>query len=47
MSRHRSSVGLRWPSKRIAVLHRLPIHSVLASDAPCAALRWLRAAYDI
>ncbi|WP_157048421.1 hypothetical protein [Verminephrobacter eiseniae] len=26
MSRHRSSVGLRWPSKRIAALHRLPIH---------------------
>ncbi|WP_265299669.1 hypothetical protein [Verminephrobacter eiseniae] len=25
MSRHRSSVGLRWPSKRIAALHRLPI----------------------
>ncbi|WP_265302854.1 hypothetical protein [Verminephrobacter eiseniae] len=24
-SRHRSSVGLRWPSKRIAALHRLPI----------------------
>ncbi|WP_157048631.1 hypothetical protein [Verminephrobacter eiseniae] len=47
MSRHRSSVGLRWPSKRIAALHRLPIRSVWASDAPCAALRWLRAAYDI
>ncbi|ABM57285.1 hypothetical protein Veis_1525 [Verminephrobacter eiseniae EF01-2] len=47
VSRHRSSVGLRWPSKRIAALHRLPIRSVLASDAPCAALRWLRAAYDI
>jgi len=26
VSRHRSSVGLRWPSKRIAALHRLPIH---------------------
>ncbi|WP_265306246.1 hypothetical protein [Verminephrobacter eiseniae] len=25
MSRHRSSVGLRWPSKRIAALQRLPI----------------------
>ncbi|WP_265307290.1 hypothetical protein [Verminephrobacter eiseniae] len=25
MSRHRSSVGLHWPSKRIAALHRLPI----------------------
>ncbi|KAB7624247.1 hypothetical protein ET532_004800, partial [Verminephrobacter sp. Larva24] len=23
-------VGLRWPSKRIAALHRLPIRSVLA-----------------
>src|SRR6218665_1825673 len=26
-----TSVGLRWPSKRIAALHRLPIRSVLAS----------------
>ncbi|MCW5260928.1 hypothetical protein D5045_12245 [Verminephrobacter eiseniae] len=34
MSRHRSSVGLRWPSKRIAALHRLPIRSV--SAARCA-----------
>ncbi|WP_265311180.1 hypothetical protein [Verminephrobacter eiseniae] len=34
MSRHRSSVGLRWPSKRIAALHRLPIRLVLA--ARCA-----------
>src|SRR6218665_2259136 len=34
VSRHRSSVGLRWPSKRIAALHRLPIRSVLA--AQCA-----------
>ncbi|MCW5233626.1 hypothetical protein D8B34_08395 [Verminephrobacter eiseniae] len=34
MSRHRSSVGLRWPSKCIAALHRLPIRSVLA--ARCA-----------
>ncbi|MCW5287305.1 hypothetical protein [Verminephrobacter eiseniae] len=34
MSRHRSSVGPRWPSKRIAALHRLPIRSVLA--ARCA-----------
>src|SRR6218665_1765093 len=34
VSRHRSSVGLRWPSKRIAALHRLPIRSVLA--ARCA-----------
>src|SRR6218665_3280715 len=25
VSRHRSSVGLRWPSKRIAALHRLAI----------------------
>ncbi|MCW8181776.1 hypothetical protein D8B29_19985, partial [Verminephrobacter eiseniae] len=31
---HRSSVGLRWPSKRIAALHRLPIRSVWA--ARCA-----------
>ncbi|WP_232287895.1 hypothetical protein [Verminephrobacter eiseniae] len=31
MSRHRSSVGLRWPSKRIAALHRLPIRSVWAA----------------
>src|SRR6218665_2388440 len=29
-----TSVGLRWPSKRIAALHRLPIRSVLA--ARCA-----------
>ncbi|MCW8182127.1 MFS transporter, partial [Verminephrobacter eiseniae] len=34
MSRHRSSVGLCWPSKRIAALHRLPIRSVWA--ARCA-----------
>src|SRR6218665_2301517 len=34
VSRHRPSVGLRWPSKRIAALHRLPIRSVLA--ARCA-----------
>ncbi|ABM59304.1 hypothetical protein Veis_3586 [Verminephrobacter eiseniae EF01-2] len=34
VSRHRSSVGLRWPSKRSAALHRLPIRSVLA--ARCA-----------
>ncbi|WP_265259625.1 hypothetical protein [Verminephrobacter eiseniae] len=34
MPRHRSSVGLRWPSKRIAALHRLPIRSVWA--ARCA-----------
>ncbi|MCW5259540.1 hypothetical protein D5045_04410 [Verminephrobacter eiseniae] len=34
MSRHRSSVGPRWPSKRSAALHRLPIRSVLA--ARCA-----------
>ncbi|WP_265304623.1 hypothetical protein [Verminephrobacter eiseniae] len=34
MSRHGSSVGLRWPSKRIAALHRLPIRSVWA--ARCA-----------
>ncbi|WP_265301403.1 hypothetical protein [Verminephrobacter eiseniae] len=34
MSRHRSSVGPRWPSKRIAALHRLPIRSV--SAARCA-----------
>ncbi|WP_265297966.1 hypothetical protein [Verminephrobacter eiseniae] len=25
VSRHGSSVGLRWPSKRITALHRLPI----------------------
>ncbi|WP_157048605.1 hypothetical protein [Verminephrobacter eiseniae] len=50
MSRHRSDVCLRWPSKRIAALHRLPIRSVWLywlRAAPCAALRWLRAAYDI
>ncbi|WP_265303749.1 hypothetical protein [Verminephrobacter eiseniae] len=34
MSRHRSSVGLRWPSKRSAALQRLPIRSVWA--ARCA-----------
>ncbi|WP_265659430.1 hypothetical protein [Verminephrobacter eiseniae] len=34
VSRHRSSVCLRWPSKRIAALHRLPIRSVWA--ARCA-----------
>ncbi|MCW5263436.1 hypothetical protein D5045_25925 [Verminephrobacter eiseniae] len=34
MPRHRSSVGLRWPSNRIAALHRLPIRLVLA--ARCA-----------
>src|SRR6218665_1368123 len=34
VSRHRSSVGPRWPSKRIAALHRLPIRSVWA--ARCA-----------
>ncbi|WP_265656586.1 hypothetical protein [Verminephrobacter eiseniae] len=34
VSRHRSSVGPRWPSKRIAALHRLPIRLVLA--ARCA-----------
>ncbi|MCW5295011.1 hypothetical protein D8B34_10790 [Verminephrobacter eiseniae] len=34
MSRHRSSVGLRWPSERIAALQRLPIRSV--SAARCA-----------
>src|SRR6218665_3645007 len=34
VSRPRSSVGLRWPSKRIAALHRLPIRYVLA--ARCA-----------
>ncbi|WP_157048609.1 hypothetical protein [Verminephrobacter eiseniae] len=28
MSRHRPSVGLRWPSKRSAALHRWPIRSV-------------------
>ncbi|MCW5235487.1 hypothetical protein D5047_03860 [Verminephrobacter eiseniae] len=36
MSRHRSSVGLRWPSNRIAALHRLPIRPVLASGARCS-----------
>src|SRR6218665_1738386 len=44
VSRHRSSVGLRWPSKRIAALHRLPIRYVLAAGcalryAPMAARR--------
>src|SRR6218665_3121465 len=34
VSRHRSSVGLRWPSKRIPGLHPLPIRSVWA--ARCA-----------
>ncbi|MCW5263484.1 hypothetical protein D5045_26175 [Verminephrobacter eiseniae] len=33
MSRHRSSVGLRWPSKRSARRIAQPIPSVLASDA--------------
>src|SRR6218665_2708261 len=28
VSRHRSSVGLRWPSECIAGVHRLPIRSV-------------------
>ncbi|WP_265297471.1 hypothetical protein [Verminephrobacter eiseniae] len=43
VSRHRSSVGLRWPSKRIACQYaRYGLRA-----APCAALRWLRAAYDI
>ncbi|WP_232287892.1 hypothetical protein [Verminephrobacter eiseniae] len=44
VSRHRSSVGLRWPSKRSAALHRLPIRSVWAACcasrcAPMAARR--------
>ncbi|WP_265305915.1 hypothetical protein [Verminephrobacter eiseniae] len=50
VSRHRSSVGLRWPSKRIAALQRLPIQLGMGCAmrlAPCATLRWLRAAYDI
>ncbi|MCW5233510.1 hypothetical protein D8B34_27235 [Verminephrobacter eiseniae] len=34
VSCHKSNVGLRWSSKRIAALHRLPIRSVLA--ARCA-----------
>ncbi|WP_265300732.1 hypothetical protein [Verminephrobacter eiseniae] len=34
VSRHRSDVGLRWPSERSAALHRLPIRSVWA--ARCA-----------
>src|SRR6218665_3386308 len=34
VSRHGSSVGLRWPSKRIAALHRLPIQ--LGMDKRCA-----------
>ncbi|WP_265299461.1 hypothetical protein [Verminephrobacter eiseniae] len=42
MSRHRSSVGLRWPSKRIAALHRLPIRSVLAARCAPMAARSLR-----
>src|SRR6218665_1414493 len=37
VSRHRSSVGLRWPSKRIAALHRLPIQ--LGMGKPCALRR--------
>src|SRR6218665_506114 len=42
VARPRSSVGLRWPSKRIAALHRLPIRSVWAAQcslrcAPMAA----------
>src|SRR6218665_2892794 len=36
VSRHRSSVVLRWPSKRIAVLHRLPIQ--LGMGKRCALL---------
>ncbi|WP_198138086.1 hypothetical protein [Verminephrobacter eiseniae] len=50
VSRHRSSAGLRWPSKRSAALQRLPIRSVCLywlRAAPCAALRWRRAACDI
>ncbi|WP_407830868.1 hypothetical protein [Verminephrobacter eiseniae] len=50
MSRYRSSVCLRWPSERSAALQRLPIRSVARYGrraAPCAALRWLRATYDI
>src|SRR6218665_2502421 len=34
VSWHKSNVGLRWPSKRIAAFHRLPIRSV--SAARCA-----------
>src|SRR6218665_1419166 len=34
VSCHKSNVGLRWSSKRIGALHRLPIRSVLA--ARCA-----------
>ncbi|WP_265305154.1 hypothetical protein [Verminephrobacter eiseniae] len=33
-SRHRSSVGLRWPSKRIAALHRLPIQLGMGCAMP-------------
>src|SRR6218665_3630985 len=31
VSCHRSSVGLRWPSQRIAALHRFSLRSVLAA----------------
>ncbi|WP_265659367.1 hypothetical protein [Verminephrobacter eiseniae] len=34
VSRHRSSVGLRWPSKRIAALHRLPIQLGMGCAQP-------------
>src|SRR6218665_97010 len=33
VSRHGSSAGLRWPSKRVAALQRLPIRSVLAAGS--------------
>ncbi|WP_409374849.1 hypothetical protein [Verminephrobacter eiseniae] len=47
MSRHRPSVGLRWPSKRIAALQRLPIRSVLAARCALRCAPVASAAYDI
>ncbi|MCW5262582.1 hypothetical protein D5045_21230 [Verminephrobacter eiseniae] len=41
-SRHRSFVGLRWPSKRSAALHHLPIRSVWAARCAPMAARSLR-----
>src|SRR6218665_611490 len=34
VSRHGSSVGLRWPSKRIAAVHRLPIQLGIGKRYP-------------
>ncbi|WP_409374850.1 hypothetical protein [Verminephrobacter eiseniae] len=36
VSRHRPSVGLRWPSKRSAAMQRLPIRSRSVWAARCA-----------